>query len=690
MSILDLINKKNWKSIIKNLKDINEPIWNSNSLIHYAGLQNDFDLLELLIKYDAKLHKINGDGETILNIAAKNGYNKILKKIIDQDPKLLYNKDNDMNTPLHYLIEDDIVLKEIINNNKELDWSNLLNQVNRFYQTPLNNSIKKGIFNSVKFLFNNKDINFKKAMQDLPLFSLIDSQQFTSAQKIELINDYLKNDGDINLINLNGLNALLSAIEQHDLDLVKYLIKNKIDADYMSPVSTTHTLRLAYKYGIDNKDMKIFEYLLDNKKIDFTKKDRYNDTLGHYLLLFRSFLNKGDIDLEKKILQKMENFNHQNIDGNSILHLICSLNWKEYKDILLKHENILNIYNRNYIGQKPLDYINKKEHDQFLKIIAQNYKNNTNEKRDIEEIIKLIKQKKLPLDKLSDDLNKLNLMNDNKFITFSKFSASMLDVIIYSIYLLEKYKKILTAPIELNNFEKMVDLQLSSEINVQSDPYYSSSIFHFIIFWENKNKYYISNKLIYLIKGIIKRKKYKFIFMYLSLGFEESLHANVILMDLNRKTIERFDPYGGKLNVNVDVFLKDYFKSIKGFTYLGTSDYMQNSAYQTLSNEHDIHRKKIGDIGGFCLAWCVWYIELRINNDLPPKTLVQKSIKKMIKENKIFINFIRNYAHNLAKYLKKFYLNAKIDKDNLYNRVHSPEDQDKIKNHILKIFTSLN
>ena len=93
---------------------------------------------------------------------------------------------------------------------------------------------------------------------------------------------------------------------------------------------------------------------------------------------------------------------------------------------------------------------------------------------------------------------------------------------------------------------------------------------------------------------------------------------------------------------------------------------------------------RVGDLGGFCLAWCIWYIELRINNNLKPKILVEKTIKKMIRENKIFIDFIRNYGNHLAKFSKKFYLDSGIDKKNIYNKVHTDEDIIKIKKNILK------
>ena len=50
MKLLDFINKKKWNEVIKIIKNINDSILNGNSLIHYAGLQNDLNLFNILVK----------------------------------------------------------------------------------------------------------------------------------------------------------------------------------------------------------------------------------------------------------------------------------------------------------------------------------------------------------------------------------------------------------------------------------------------------------------------------------------------------------------------------------------------------------------------------------------------------------------------------------------------------------------
>jgi len=79
---------------------------------------------------------------------------------------------------------------------------------------------------------------------------------------------------------------------------------------------------------------------------------------------------------------------------------------------------------------------------------------------------------------------------------------------------------------------------------------------------------------------------------------------------------------------------------------------------------------KAGDFGGFCLAWCIWYIETRIKNPgIDSKTLVLKIINKLNKMDYKFSEHIRNYSNKIneqrVNYIKKIGINEK-DISNIY------------------------
>jgi hypothetical protein len=77
---------------------------------------------------------------------------------------------------------------------------------------------------------------------------------------------------------------------------------------------------------------------------------------------------------------------------------------------------------------------------------------------------------------------------------------------------------------------------------------------------------------------------------------------------------------------------------------------MSPVSFQTISDETNPKNVKLGDFGGFCLAWCLWYLEHRIlNHNIDPKVLIDKTLKKLFKQKLKFSEFIRNYGNNINK-----------------------------------------
>ncbi len=71
------------------------------------------------------------------------------------------------------------------------------------------------------------------------------------------------------------------------------------------------------------------------------------------------------------------------------------------------------------------------------------------------------------------------------------------------------------------------------------------------------------------------------------------------------------------------------------------------------------NKKRIGDPGGFCALWTVWYVDMRITyKTLKPKDLVNVLIKAIRTQNISVKNMIRNYAVHIIK-----------DRDEILNKV---------------------
>ena len=118
------------------------------------------------------------------------------------------------------------------------------------------------------------------------------------------------------------------------------------------------------------------------------------------------------------------------------------------------------------------------------------------------------------------------------------------------------------------------------------------------------------------------------VFLSLTIG-NDLKHANILIYDFNRLTIERFEPYGDDgIDDVLDNYLDEELTWNTGFKYLRPKDFMTKPGYQLISDE-GYSSLKPGDFGGFCLGWCIWYLEHRLRNlKVDPKLLNQKTIEK--------------------------------------------------------------
>ena len=199
-------------------------------------------------------------------------------------------------------------------------------------------------------------------------------------------------------------------------------------------------------------------------------------------------------------------------------------------------------------------------------------------------------------------------------------------------------------------------------------------IFAWIICYQNSDEYWIHSELNNLINAQRLFKNYDFAFCYLSLKINDGLHANIIIYDFNNLTIERFDPYGDTVNFDreLDDILEEELTWNTGFKYLKPSHFLPISGFQVISDELNPYKQKSGDFGGYCLAWCIWYLEHRIKNQtVKPKKLVDKLIKNIILSDNDFMEYIRNYSNNLynethLKYLESINISPKIISNTIY------------------------
>lgn len=125
-------------------------------------------------------------------------------------------------------------------------------------------------------------------------------------------------------------------------------------------------------------------------------------------------------------------------------------------------------------------------------------------------------------------------------------------------------------------------------------------------------------------------------------------HANALVIDHKTKSIDLFEPHG---NVDSSIFSEHSRKIIKTFkvfkkigytiSELGCSNTKGLQLYDTYCRKELYNSKS----EGYCAAWSVFYMELKLAN--PDKTL-----KQLVKKTKEVIGtdhcrFIRAYAYNI-------------------------------------------
>jgi hypothetical protein len=155
-------------------------------------------------------------------------------------------------------------------------------------------------------------------------------------------------------------------------------------------------------------------------------------------------------------------------------------------------------------------------------------------------------------------------------------------------------------------------------------------------------------------------------------------HANILIYDKKNNILERFEPYGYYIMLDNDALddkIYKYFKHIynKNITYVKPKDYLNKIKFQTLSNDMNIDVKKFNDPFGYCLAWTLWYLEMRLlNPETSSQNLVTESyddiINKYGNKNNALIDFIRDFSCTLDNAKNTFLLKEiKINKNNLYD-----------------------
>lgn len=185
--------------------------------------------------------------------------------------------------------------------------------------------------------------------------------------------------------------------------------------------------------------------------------------------------------------------------------------------------------------------------------------------------------------------------------------------------------------------------------------------------WENGEKLDIPDEI--FTEGVC-RERITIYPLVLYNEWDVYAHLNILVYDKCRKEIQRFDPNGAESDYNTFV-LDEMLK----FTIWEEIDSSIN--YVPADNICPIQRLQASQesSSGYCGAWCMWYLELRLTNIDKDPYEVERYAYRQLSERQNLLEFIRGYGTyllNMKRYIlkrvqEKFSVELNVfDQDNHY------------------------
>lgn len=706
MDIFDLIKKKELKQLYEYIQnnptiDLDVCDENYNYFIQYIVMYNASDILKYILQYrNLRLDILDTDGRNLLYIPIKYNYFEILEILLEYDKhniglSIINVRDNIGYIGLHYCI--------------------IFNNITAF-----------------NLLYTNKsDINIvDNKGHNIYMICL---QYKRSTMLIYLLENEIKNNHNINhFININGESILQSAITYDDIKVVNYIINNTHFIKQLVNIKENEygltALHQAIVLNLNDIVIRIIEhganvnnsdylgntplhyavieknyYVLDNliKRIDINMNStNMNGNTPLHLLLDSDIIDanindsgKNIYDMYNIVLRMLQHtdINIMNNDGNTVLHYMVLKNiWNvdKIKEYLVNGTTHMNIFICNKNNMSVFDIIKlrgSRELKSFIDVTVDSYYNILKQLKDnskltaaweiqcainstnIQQCKNIIKQQIVEQKQSIPTYPIIKFNIDNGIFTSGCFyTGSTIDILFGLFYLYKQHnnvKLILEYPLihnkEIENYYIKMGLNYSFKMEFANIE----------IVWSFMKLIYPMNFDSVLQSKLKTADNHNMIVIPLGIEVSMGSHANIIIIDINKNTVERFEPNGKHsprgfyYNSDLlDTLLTNKFNDIlPSYKYIAPLDYLPTIGFQLLETIDDSTCKKIGDPNGFCAVWCVWWVEQKILNPaMQSKELAEELIKYIKFSNKSFKKLIRNFSMNIVqlrdKMLEKYKL----------------------------------
>ncbi|CAI9726805.1 E3 ubiquitin-protein ligase MIB2-like [Octopus vulgaris] len=319
---------------IENLKVINNPNNCGNTILHFASVKGNTNIILMLLKAGASVTSTDQDGNTPLHWAALNNQHEVVALLLyyGADVNIL-NKNGC--SPLHEaILKNNIKVVEMVLNTINV-YNAQINQQDSHSRTPLYMACEDGYHNLVELLLkSNVDVNMADKHGRTPL------HMACRGGYTEIVQMLLQFKANVNMVDEYGKTPLHMACSEGYSATVLVLLQFKSDINVVDNCHST-PLHMACLRGHHNT----VEVLLQSKA-DINVEDRYGRSPLHVACY------SGHSSTVKVLLKFTADVNIKNKYNNTPLHLACYGKHSGIVEVLLKSTADVKVVNNK--GDTPL------------------------------------------------------------------------------------------------------------------------------------------------------------------------------------------------------------------------------------------------------------------------------------------------------------------------------------------------
>lgn len=654
----------------KTVNEIYELVSANPNILTSVCMQCSNKQLVNLLKHSHFGHLQDEYGENVFIVLAKSNRYGVLLDNIDtlMEPKnvfvVWFHKNKLSNTTGHYLV----------NQTNNVSWLKQLIEKYPDYIMLQNNALNS-IIHVMISAKHTKTIEILKLLDSNQLQSYVQPliQTCVVYQNYNIIDYLCTQPYDLHTCSSNGTTPMELAINSKNTKMIQKLL----DCGYDVNFTTNNNFNFVGTMDVVMSNVSIFKLIED--KINYHFQNNYLETMAH-ICVSPLYAIKIPEYIMTKILMST-NLNIQDIENNTVWHYI---------------------YHRPDDVYKTLNGVNKAELiKQLHSKCPPKYQLRNNYNQTIKSLVGGFKTPK-QLTNISEIKSKRKIQKKNKkiqelpYASNTVYKPDAVTRICYLIHYLTQHKVSTTlvnkVPDVSMSFLNKAVLDLAKLVQVNGSIY--EPLMFYELFWMNANINYFPDAL--KVKQAVNNTKNNIVFWYMTTTTDgkDALHANIVIMNKKQKYVIRFDPHGATNFMKhystgtreLDNAVRDYFKIIcPECVYVYPDEYNYKFGYQALSEEDNMNYRKIGDPDGYCFAWCYWFLDLVIHNQMVhPKDVVDIGMEKLMNSKYSMLDQIRNYAMMMNKHREKLLLKMGIDCTELYNIVFDESTFQKFQTGVKK------